>query len=212
MLDNMTARDATKPGGKAPAACPPHAASPCLPHPRLAGSLHTPHTHPHARLAAGLDVSMLARAVELIGGRIVETEGSGNVTLDTVRCEVTSCRRTPTAPQRGAVCGVQGTWLALRLPHPPPPRSMHLPAACAASPARRAPPCPRPPPMRVQGDCGDWGAVHLLRCAHPQRQGPRHLTQHRDPVARSSGSHTIAGMSGTSSEQRRRECKRQQQH
>ena len=36
-------------------------------------------------VAAGLDVSTLRQAMELIGARQVETEASGNVTLDTVR-------------------------------------------------------------------------------------------------------------------------------
>lgn len=35
--------------------------------------------------AAGLDVSTLVEAMQLIGGRSVETEASGNVTLETVR-------------------------------------------------------------------------------------------------------------------------------
>jgi hypothetical protein len=36
--------------------------------------------------AAGLDVSTLHQAMALIGERQIETEASGNVTLDTVRC------------------------------------------------------------------------------------------------------------------------------
>ncbi len=41
--------------------------------------------------AAGLDVSTLREAMQLIGDRKVETEASGNVTLDTVRCACLGC-------------------------------------------------------------------------------------------------------------------------
>ena len=42
-------------------------------------------TPPASPAAAGLDVSTLHQAMALIGGRQIETEASGNVTLDTVR-------------------------------------------------------------------------------------------------------------------------------
>lgn len=42
-------------------------------------------TKPDPSALGGLDVSLLRQAVGLIGGRRVETEASGNVTLDTVR-------------------------------------------------------------------------------------------------------------------------------
>ena len=42
-------------------------------------------TTPPSLPAAGLDVSTLHEAVQLIGGRQIETEASGNVTLETIR-------------------------------------------------------------------------------------------------------------------------------
>lgn len=40
---------------------------------------------PLLHAAAGLDVSTLHEAMQLVGGRQIETEASGNVTLETIR-------------------------------------------------------------------------------------------------------------------------------
>lgn len=57
-----------------------------------AASLHTGCVHvpqlqptPPPLPTAGLDVSTLHEAMQLIGGRQIETEASGNVTLETIR-------------------------------------------------------------------------------------------------------------------------------
>lgn len=134
--------------------------------------------------AAGLDVSTLREAMQLIGDRKVETEASGNVTLDTVRC---------------ACCWLGCAWLGCAcLGHPSQamgPEASCTPSCCRAS-HPIAPPHEHPVPLklptllcppfnlctRAQGDGRDGGAVHLVRRPHAQRDRPGHLPQHRDAV------------------------------
>ena len=58
--------------------CPPRQTSAAVPTPDAKCARRR-----RARRAGGVDISMLEEAVRLIGGR-VETEASGNVTLDTI--------------------------------------------------------------------------------------------------------------------------------
>lgn len=133
MLDNMTRKDASKPGvcccrplrvgvregwrghrehgaqGRLQAGCVGRLAARAeiarLHVPKMSAATrrcaerrrrsHTPPAHclPACLPVAGLDVSTLAEAMQLIGDRSVETEASGNVTLETVRCVPAALRR-----------------------------------------------------------------------------------------------------------------------